>query len=334
MAIKKNREFLSGFDLSNYTKCSKQLKLNSQTIQAVCSYYAKSRQQSCKIKLRFRKSRGSRKSLGWVPFTNQNVKIAGNQLKFSGKAFKWFGDCKIGGKLKCGAFVQDSCGHWYVTLTCEIEDISHTHPQSSVGVDLGFKSIATTSDGEIFENPKLTNRYANKLAVAQRTGNKKRATRIHRKIARVRQDNLHKISSKLTKTYKHIVIGDLKLKASKSSNDSSYRGLISLLGYKASRLGGTVELCNEAYSTVTCSRCLERSGPTGPTALSVREWTCGSCGQTHDRDVNAAKNILRFGYEAPKTLGDLRENGDRDASGLTFSSNWGIITPVRVRRVV
>jgi IS605 OrfB family transposase len=289
---------------------SKALNLHSQTVKSICDQHHKSRKQAKRAKLRFR---SKRKSLGWVPFWSVSIQIKNNTLTYMGIKYQFHKSQEIVGKLKTGAFVQDSCGDWYVTLTCEVNNIAdYHHQQSAVGVDLGLKSLVTTSDNETFENPKLTNELADKLAIAQRSGNKLKAKRIHRKITRKRQDNLHKISSKLTSTYKHIVVGDLKLKNGKQTNDASYRSLIPLLKYKASRLGGTVQMVNEAYSTVTCSKCLERSGPQGLTGLSVREWVCDHCGQSHDRDVNAAKNILRFGYEAPMTPDELRRVGDRD----------------------
>jgi IS605 OrfB family transposase len=307
-AIKEQHRFLSGFDLNKLTTgTSETLKINAKTVQSICGQFAKSRNQFKKAKLKFRKSLGTSRSLGWVPFDYQNVKVVENAVFYNKLKFKFKKHREILGIIKTGAFVEDSCGDWYVTLTCEVEDLPHAHPKQEVGIDLGLKSLVTTSDAQVFPNPKLTNKNADKLATAQRYNSKVKIARIHRKIARQRHDNLHKLSNELTKTYKHIYVGDLKLPNSKQSNDASYRSLIPLLKYKASRLGGEVSLVNEAYSTVTCSFCLERSGPTGLKGLSVREWICDNCGQSHDRDVNGAKNILRFGHEPPKTANSSLE---------------------------
>jgi IS605 OrfB family transposase len=307
-AIKKRHKWLSGYDLQDLTRgTSEVLNINAKTVQLVCHQLVKSRNQFKRAKLKFRKSLGKQKGLGWIPFNYQNIKVQDNAVIYNKLKFKFYKSREILGKIKIGAFVEDSCGDWYVTLTCEVEDLPHAHPKQEVGIDLGLKSLVTTSDSQVFPNPKLTNKYAKQLATAQRYQSKRKVARIHRKVARQRHDNLHKISNELTKTYKHIYVGDLKLPNSKQSNDASYRGLIPLLKYKASRLGGEVNLVNEAYSTVTCSFCLERSGPTGLTGLSVREWTCASCGQMHDRDVNGAKNILLFGHKEPETTNSSLE---------------------------
>lgn len=305
-AIKRDRKFLSGFDLIYLTTgTSKILNLNAQTIQAICQQYAQSRSQSKKLRLNWRASKGKRKSLGWIPFKAQAVKVKKNNIYFDGQKFCFFKSREIQGKIKTGSFVQDSCGDWYVTFACEQEKIEKKPNNLSVGIDLGLKSIATTSDGEVFENQKLTNFFAEKLAMSQRANKKKLVSRIHRKIARKRADNLHKISTMLTEKYSTIVVGDLKLSKTKQTNDASFRGLIPLLKYKASRLGGNIILVNESYSTKTCNECLAETGPTGIEGLAVREWICENCGLIHDRDINAARNILRIGRDTLKMSSEL-----------------------------
>ena len=84
----------------------------------------------------------------------------------------------------------------------------------------------------------------------------------------------------------------------KSVYDSGWATLKTMLAYKAIPLGVVFKVVNENYSSVTCSVCFERSGPRGLSGLGVREWYCSACGTDHDRDVNAAQNILRFGREA------------------------------------
>jgi putative transposase len=313
--IKNNRIWLSEFDLNNLTSgTAKILNLNSTTIQSITQTYVKSRNQTKKIKLNWRHSNGSRKSLGWVPFKGNSIKIQDNTLTFMKSKFRFIKTRELIGQYRCGSFVQDSCGDWYVCLVYNVDTKLSTN-NLSVGIDLGLKSLVTTSDGQVFNNPKLTNKYAEKLAMSQRSNNKKRTKRMNRKIARTRKDNLHKISSELTKTYTNIIVGDLNLKSGKQTNDASFRGLIPLLKYKASMLGGTVLEVNEAYSTKTCNTCLDESGPSGLSGLSVREWTCGSCGTIHDRDVNGAKNILVFGYKHLNTSNELQTSSNEESLG-------------------
>lgn len=299
-SIKDNHKFLSDFDLDRLTAgTSKLIKLPSTTIQEINKTYAKSRNQFKKRKLKWR----SKKSLGWVPFKAVNIKLVDNQVKFNGHWFRFFKSREIEGKLCTGAFVEDACGDWYLTLVCEVELLPRASITTPLGIDLGLDSIATTSDGEVFDNPKHFRTNESKLADCQRYNKRKQYKRLARKVKRQRQDNLHKISTGLAQTYQTIYIGNLKLKASKSTNDTAYRGLCGLLEYKVSRRQGNLTLIGEAYTTQTCSGCLERSGPTGLSGLSKRVWTCGSCGQTHSRDVNAAQNILRLGHETHKTKG-------------------------------
>jgi putative transposase len=303
VALKRDGRFLRPFDLNNLVAgTSKIIKLHSQTVQAVAEEFATKRLAAKKAKLRWRVSSGRKKSLGWVPFKSSAVKIEDGRVIFSGLMFGFFAHRPIEGKIKTGCFVEDSCGEWYLCVTCEVQALPRA-PRGAVGIDLGLKELAATSDGDIFENPKTFTLHQVKLAAAQRSKNKKRTTRIHRKIARVRKDNLHKISAGLTNNYAKIIIGNLKLKSSKSVNDASFRGLITLLEYKASRRQGEVVMVHEAYTTMTCSNelCLAETGPTGIEGLAVREWTCAACGQMHHRDINSAKNILRLGIETPKT---------------------------------
>lgn len=310
-SIKKDRKYLSGFDLNNLTSgTSKLLKLNSNTIQSISEHVYKAKKQHKKSKLNWRNG----KSLGWIPFKSNSIRVNNDTATYMGKSYKFFKSRELVGELRTGEFVQDSCGDWYICLVYKLSEEIKVN-NLSVGIDLGQKSIATTSDGQTFTNPKLTNLYADRLAMSQRSNNKKKTARIHRKIKRVRLDNLHKISTKLSNTYSTIVVGDLKLKNNKQTNDASFRGLVSLLKYKVSRLGGTIIEVNEAYSTKTCNNCLAETGPTGLQGLAIREWTCGSCGQTHQRDINAAKNILHFGYEVLKTSDKLKVNQNEELLG-------------------
>lgn len=315
-AIKKDRKILSEFELNNLTAgTSKILNINSYVVQSVTEYYYKSRTQQRKSKLNWRSSTGRRKSLGWVPFKNRAVKINNdNSVIFMKNKYKFIKSREIVGEFKTGCFVQDACGDWYICLVFKISTQIKTN-KLSVGIDLGQDAIATTSDGKIFKNPKYTQKYANKLAIAQQSNNKKMVTRMYRKIKRSRIDNLHKISFEISNTYSNVIVGNLQLESNKHTNDASFRGLVTLLKYKVSRLGGTLLEINEAYSTKTCNSCLDESGPSGLKDLAVREWTCESCGQTHQRDINAAKNILVFGYKHLKTFDELPVSQNEESLG-------------------
>lgn len=301
--IDKKSKWLTNYDLHKETAgCSKELRLNSTTVQAVCDEYVVRRKQFKKKKLNWR---SKKKSLGWIPFKGNAVKYKGTGLiEHNGYSFKFWESQHVG-KIKCGSFNEDSKGNWYINLVVEVEDYSYKKTGKEVGVDLGLKTTASYSDGTEFVGIKATKMYANKLAIVQRAKKKKQVAAIHTKIKNVRKDSIHKETLRLVKEYDLIVVGDVssmklvKTKMAKSTLDNSWGAYKSILAYKTIRFGKEMKVVKENWTTVTCSDCLERSFPkkSGLSSLSVREWTCGCCGSIHNRDTNAAKNILRIGHD-------------------------------------
>jgi IS605 OrfB family transposase len=196
--------------------------------------------------------------------------------------------------------VQDNRGYWYACITVkEFPKIKCGTGQ--VGIDLGCKDSAVSSDGDVLTT-KLTHQYAEKLAIAQRAKNKKRVRAIHAKIKNTRQDLIHKFTSKLVKANSLIVVGKIKStsftssKLAKSVYDAGWFEIKRQLDYKCANAGCHYLEVNEAYSTQTCSCCGSRQdSPKGREGLGIREWFCRSCKTTHQRDVNGAKNILAVG---------------------------------------
>jgi len=296
------RKWMSGFDLCNLTAGVTYYfeHIGADTVQSICVHYAQKRRAAKKLKLRWRVSGGSRRSLGWIPFKAASIKRKGKYLRFAGKTFRVFEAHRLEGvKWKAGCFAQDAVGDWWLCLPVEVEDTMDIAPKEAVGIDLGLKTIATTSDGDTLEAGRWTQSTADKLAMAQRRGHKKQAKRIHRKIKRQRQDALHKFSRRIVDQYQKIVVGNVsssklsKTKMAKSVMDSGWGMLKTQLQYKGEHAGRSVEIVNEAYTTRACSDCGALTGPTGRTGLVVRRWICNGCGVAHNRDVNAARNILR-----------------------------------------
>lgn len=294
----KFRKNFSAFDLNKMTAgCAKNLGLHSQTVQAVCEEYAKSCKQFKKMKLNWR---SRKRSLGWVPFKGSGVKIKGDSITYSGRTFRFWLSRPIEGVVRFGSFAQDAQGHWFVNLVISEADKGRIKTGKECGVDLGLKTLATLSDGVEFSREDLTKKYEVQLATAQRARKKKRVKAIHAKIKNKRKDWNHKTSTWLVKEYDKIVVGNVsssklkKTKMAKSVSDAGWADLKLMLKYKAIALGSVYEEVNESFSTVTCSGCKARSGPRGQAELGVREWVCVLCGSLHDRDVNAAKNILSF----------------------------------------
>jgi len=295
------RKWMSGFDLCALTAGAAEHfeRIGADTIQSVCNHYAQKLVAAKKRKLRWRVSCGARKSLGWIPLKAASLKHRGKALRFCGKIFRVFEiDQLTHVKWQGGCFAEDSCGDWWLCLPVEYQTELSVAPQEAVGIDLGLKAIATTSDGDTLDAGRWTQRHADRLAMAQRRGHKKQAKRIHRKISRQRKDALHKFSRKIVDQYQTIVVGDVssaclkKTKMAKSVSDSGWYALKTQLQYKGQQAGRSVSIVNERNTTRTCSSCGILTGPMGLDMIVVREWTCSECGDTHSRDVNAAKNIL------------------------------------------
>ena len=305
-AARARRKSLSGFDLQKLTAgSSKELDIHGHTIQKVCQTYDKSRRTHKKMWLRFR----GRKSLGWVPFNTEYVKYDGENLVFRGVKYSAMHGhplLKPGMKIGAGSFNQDSRGRWYLNLPVQVEVSSDAQP-GAVGIDLGLKDFATLSTGDKIAAPRLYRASEAKLATAQRARKSNaRIRRIHAKIANRRKDFLHKASASIAKQFGLIIVGDVssskiaKTKFAKSVLDAGWSSFKTMLSYKAIRHGGKFIEADERYTTQTCSSCgsLPQKRPTGIASLRIREWTCCDCGSVHDRDVNAAKNILRVGLDA------------------------------------
>jgi IS605 OrfB family transposase len=305
--------YLSAFDLdklsSGASKCFE--RIGSGTVQRVNAEFATRRQQFKKAKLRWRVSHGSKRSLGWVPFKAVQLKREGNSLRFSGKAFRVFEFERLSGvKWKSGCFAQDSIGDWWLSVPVEVPLETTAAPRSEVGIDLGLKSTAATSEGEKLEAGRFYRNIEQKIAQAQRRGHRRQAKRLHRTAARRRSDALHKFSRNLVKTYQNITIGDVnsirltKTRMAKSVLDAGWGILKTQLQYKGQQAGRRVQIVNERYTTRACSSCRSLTGPAGLDMLEVRSWMCVECGDTHDRDVNAARNILSAGRCPPSVSGN------------------------------
>lgn len=306
-AVRRGHKWLAWMDLDYLTVgSSKLIGLHCSTISSVCKRYEKSRKQHNKPWLRWR----SKNNNGWIPFKGRYLKIKGDDFIFGGKTYKVYKSREIPDNaiLKDGSsFSQDSRGRWYLNVVFEIAKEQQEKKVSVTGIDLGLKEFATLSDGRKFEGPKSTYKYAEKLAKAQKANKKKLVFKIHDKIKNTRKDFHHKLSTSLVKEFGSIFVGNVnssslaKTKMAKSVLDAGWASFRRMLAYKSVMNGVRYVEVNEAFSTQTCSTCgnLPESRPKGIASLGIREWICGDCGAIHDRDVNAAKNILRYGQVSP-----------------------------------
>lgn len=296
-----NRRWPSGFDLINLTSgSSKELGLHSDTVQAVCKQFAISRDKA-KRRPKWRASRGAKRALGWVPFQcGRAIKIDGDTVTFLGQKYRLWLSRAIPSDIRSGSFSEDAEGRWYLNLVCNVADDLPTGT-GEVGIDLGLKTLAALSTGETISNPRHVRKAAAKLARAQRAGRKAQARKIHRKVAAQRRHFLHETSTRIVRENALIVVGDVnsaalaRTKMAKSVLDAGWSAFRSMLHYKAIRHAAVFVEANERYSTQMCSCCGAVGGPKGLKHLRVRSWVCDGCGTLHDRDTNAALNILRSG---------------------------------------
>jgi len=210
------------------------------------------------------------------------------------------------GKVMGGRLVRRASGYYFQFVV----DIVHTQELVSdapaVGIDPGFSSLLTLSDGRKFENPRELRKTAARLAQAQRGKNKKLVARIHERLQRQRKDRNHKISHDVVKNYAEIYASKDSFKGmqtlfGKSVTEASLGSLLAMIAYKSQSCGRQFRWVNSRNTTRTCSACYSLAGPTGLSMLAVRTWGCG-CGAQHDRDINAAQVILRSGQGMPASV--------------------------------
>ena len=303
----------SEFELNNLTAgSSKELNIHATTVQSVCGEYFTKRKNTKKRSLRWR----GKKSLPWIPIKAKaiNVNREDGSVRYMGLDFKFWNSRLIEGEIRTGSIVSDNRGRWYLNLTCKLPDIFGPCRQDEVGIDLGLKDVVTLSTGRSVKAIRYTRSYENKLAIAERANKKKQVKNIHKKIANSRKDFNHKLSTDIASKFGLIIVGNVKSSdiiakpnMAKSVYDAGWFQLKTFLKYKASARGSTYQEVSEKYSTQICSDCgcISSSSPKGIKGLKVREWVCLHCNAKHSRDINAAKNILRFGHETLKKQGGV-----------------------------
>lgn len=296
----------SAFDLQKTlqpVRAERAPSLHSHTYQEVIAEHGKKRRQFKKNKLRWRCSGGAKRSLGWVPFKTGSAVWENGQVRYNGQFFKVWDSYDLSQyQFRSGSFSEDARGRWYFNVVVEVP-IQTNGQTSAVGIDLGLKDYATCSDGVKLEASQFYRDAEESLAAAQRAGNKKQVNNIHAKIKNRRRDSIHKFSSKIVQSHGMIVVGDVsssklaKTDMAKSVLDAGWHMLKTQLKYKAIGRSVVFAEVSEKYSTQTCSCCggIPDSSPKGRAGLGVRHWVCSDCGAEHDRDVNAAINILNAG---------------------------------------
>ncbi|THD11281.1 transposase [Metallibacterium scheffleri] len=219
-------KWLSGFDLDKLsagaTKCFDQI--GADTIQRVNGEIATKRRQAQCAKLRWRISTGSKRSLGWVPFKAASIKRTGRGVTFCKKSFRVFEAERLEGvTFADGSFAQNALGEWFLNIPVKRPIVRDVAPREAVGIDLGLKRVATTSDGALLDAGAFYRDIEDKIAQAQRRGHKRQAKRYHAKAANRRLDALHVFTSSIVKDYQHIVVGDREQPEAGQDTDGEVR---------------------------------------------------------------------------------------------------------------
>lgn len=247
---------------------------------------------------------------------NKSIEVSFHTNKIKLPKLKWVKAVlhrEFTGKIKSATVSQTPSRKYFVSILVETESTPIPSTGAMVGIDLGIKDLLITSDGEKFDNIRTTQKYEKKLAKEQQklahkakgssNYNKQRnkVARIYEKIHNTRLDNLHKISHKLISENQVIVSEDLSVSnmlqnhnLAKSISDCGWYELTRQLAYKAEwNKRQYIKIGRFVPSSQMCSVCGYINSNTKD--LSVREWTCPECGAVHDRDINAAINILNDG---------------------------------------
>ncbi len=276
----------------------------------------------------------------------QSVIVEGNYLsipKFKNN-IKFIKHREFNGEIKQCTLTRTPTNEFFVSILVETTHQALPKTGKAVGIDLGLKDFAITSEGTRYKNNRYTKTYARELKQCQKHLSRKTKTsnrykkqklkvaRLHKKITNSRLDNLHKVSTDLIKNFDTIAIEDLHVKGmiknhklSKHIADASWGKFVELLEYKAQWNDRELIRVGRFFpSSKTCNHC---GWINQDLDLSIREWQCPSCENVLDRDLNAARNILSEGYKQISSGTDDYRRGAKirptqvGASDETFKTN-------------
>ncbi|MFJ8012771.1 RNA-guided endonuclease InsQ/TnpB family protein [Streptomyces sp. NPDC096339] len=264
---------------------------------------------------RFKSRKKSRKS---AEYTTSAFRYRDGQLSLAKMArpldIVWSRPLPDGAVPSMVTVSRDAAGRWFVSLLCDDPSVKPLPTlDTAVGIDVGLNHLLTLSTGERVTNPRHERRDRARLAVAQgrlakkakgdganRTKARRKVAKIHARIADRRRDHLHKLSTRLVRENQTLVIEDLTVRnlvknrsLARAISDAAWVEFRTMLEYKAAWYGRELIAVDRFFpSSRLCSHC---GALAGRMPLNVREWTCENCGTTHDRDVNAAENLLAAG---------------------------------------
>jgi putative transposase len=255
--------------------------------------------------------------------TNDQFEMNGSNIRIPNLGWVRMREAvRFAGKI-LSATITRIADRWFVSITMEIPDPRKAKLSSNaVGIDLGASAMATLSTGEKIVGPKPHKRLLSRLrqlskALSRKVkGSKNRAkakiklARLHARISNIRLDAIHKFTTGLTQRFGTICIEDLSVRRmvknrclARSISDMGFQEIRRQLEYKTTRNGNRLVIADRFFpSSKTCSHC---GHVLTELSLSIREWSCPCCEKTHDRDLNAAKNLVAYAVSfTVKACGD------------------------------
>jgi putative transposase len=317
MAYAGNKVNLSYFELhAQLTDLKKELpwlkELNSQSLQQSITNLDKAYTAFFKGQNSFPTFK--KKSNGGSFNIPQNVRLIDGKLvipKFTKKnGIDIILHRELKGEIRQATISRTPTGKYFVSILCETGEQCKPKykikEETSIGIDLGIKDFAITSNGEVFENHRYLKKAQDKLKYIQSKYNKNKGkktknklVKLHEKVTNKRKDYLHKISTKLVRENQTICLENLNVsgmiknhKLAQSISDVSWSTFVNMLEYKSEWYGvNLLKIGRFEPSSKTCSNC---GNINKELTLKDREWTCVKCNVIHDRDINAAINIKNF----------------------------------------
>jgi len=308
-------------------------ELNSQTIQDITDRIEKGYKAFFSKQNKHLPDFKGKKRYHSITFKQTGYKYLGeNQVQILGKTFQFFQSRPIEGRIKTVTLKRDSLGDHYVCFVTDfVRKKSKPATRQGCGFDFGFKTFLTSSDGESIESPlflksslkelkKCSKKLSGKVKYSK-GWNRARlcVARLHRKVKNQRMDFIFKLTKDLVEKYSELYFEDLNMNAMKKLwgfkvSDISFGEFMRVLEYRCSQYDRKlIRIDRFEPSSQLCNDCGYRNTEL---TLSDREWTCPQCGEVHDRDLNAAKNIFNIGKAIafPKSgralsesLGDVRQ---------------------------
>ena len=298
----KDKRYFSKLDFQNLlADHGKKLDMPSHTIQGTLLQVHNAWKRCFKKLAKKPRLKGVRNKLNSIPFPDPVRPPKGTQIAVPGIGKVRFHKQKLPkAKIKCGRILKKASG-WYLCLWLDTNNVFPVKDtDEAVGIDPGFDTLLTLSNGTKIANPRELRKGAMRIAQAQRGKHKQLSVRLQEKQANRRNDRNHKISRKLVEDFATICYSDDNFKGmsnrfGKSVSEAALGNLTSMLDYKCSSCGRKSIAVDSRKTTMTCSNCGALTGPTGLGGLAVRHWTCSACGADHDRDINSAMVVLNAG---------------------------------------